>query len=248
MRTAVQVTVLGSGDAFGAGGRLHSAYLVESAAATFLVDCGPTVLQGLKRAGVDPARIDFVCLSHLHGDHFGGVPFLFLDFLYESRRTRPITVYGPPGTQERVNTLFAALYQQQATATLPYPVSFAELAPGPQALTPTVTLDAFPVPHVAELTCFGFRLDVEGRRILYSGDTGWTDAFLERTRGVDLFICECSTFETRLDIHVAYPDVAAHASALGCRRLVLSHLGAEPLRRLGEITLEVAQDGMVIAL
>src|SRR5882724_4786828 len=79
MPSAAQVTVLGSGDAFGSGGRLNSAYLVESPGATFMVDCGTTVLQGLKRSGVDPARIDFICLSHLHGDHFGGVPFLFMD-------------------------------------------------------------------------------------------------------------------------------------------------------------------------
>jgi ribonuclease BN (tRNA processing enzyme) len=249
MPNAVQVTVLGSGDAFGAGGRLHSAYLVESAGATFLVDCGATVLQGLKRAGVDPARVDFVCLSHLHGDHFGGVPFLFLDFLYESRRDRPITIYGPEGTQARVNALFAALYQRQATQTPPYPVTFAELEPGPTTTTAQgVSIEAFAVPHVAELVCFGFRIRVGGRTIVYSGDTGWTDAFVERTRGADLFICECSTFETRLDIHIAYPDIAARASTLGCRRLILSHLGAEPLRRRGEINLEVAEDGMVIGL
>jgi len=114
MTSAVQVTVLGSGDAFGSGGRLHSAHLVESAAATFVVDCGTTVLQGLTRADVDPEKVDFVCLSHLHGDHFGGLPFLFMDYMYESRRRRPITIYGPPGTQERVEALFGALYQRQA--------------------------------------------------------------------------------------------------------------------------------------
>src|SRR5262245_6222152 len=108
--TNVRVTVLGSGDAFGAGGRLHSAYLVEGPSATCLVDCGPTVLQGLKRAGIDPGRIDFVCLSHLHGDHFGGLPFLFMDFLYTSHRTRPLTIYGPPETERRVRRLYAALY------------------------------------------------------------------------------------------------------------------------------------------
>jgi len=86
----VRLTVLGSGDAFGAGGRGFSAYLVEAPGATFLVDCGPTVLQGLKRAGCPPERIDFVLLSHLHGDHFGGVPFLFMQYTYEAPRTRPL--------------------------------------------------------------------------------------------------------------------------------------------------------------
>ena len=122
MRSPVQVTILGSGDAFGSGGRLNSAYLVESAGATFMVDCGMTVLQGLKRSAIDPERIDFVCLSHLHGDHFGGIPFLFMDYLYESRRTRPLTIYGPPGTERSVMALFSALYQRQSLDPLPYPV------------------------------------------------------------------------------------------------------------------------------
>jgi len=63
----VRVTVLGSGDAFGSGGRLHSGYLVEGRTRTFLLDCGPSILQALKRVERDPGAIDFVLLSHLHG-------------------------------------------------------------------------------------------------------------------------------------------------------------------------------------
>ena len=244
----VRVTVLGSGDAFGAGGRLNSAYLVEGPAATFLVDCGTTVLQGLKRAHIDPGRVDFVCLSHLHGDHFGGIPFLFMDFLYESRRTRPITIYGPPSTERRVRALFGALYERQASDGLPFAVHYVELPTPGVTTVQCVTLEAFAVPHVSELVCYGFRIGVGGRTIVYSGDSAWTDEFLARTKNADLFICECSTFETRLGIHVSYPEIAARAASLGCRRLLLSHLGAEPLRRRDEISLEVAEDGMVIAL
>jgi ribonuclease BN (tRNA processing enzyme) len=247
MSSAVQVTILGSGDAFGSGGRLHSAYLIEAPGATFLVDCGTTVLQGLKRAGVDPTRVDFVCLSHLHGDHFGGVPFLFMDYLYENRRARPIGVYGPPGTEARVQALFEALYMRQANESMPYPVSFVEMQAGPTAVQ-DVTIDAFAVPHVAELVCYGFEIRVAGRRIVYSGDTGWSDALAARAKGADLFICECSTFETRLDIHISYPEIAARASSLGCKRLLLSHLGREPLARRNELTLEIAEDGMRISL
>lgn len=244
----VRVTVLGSGDAFGSGGRLHSAYLVEGPHATFLVDCGPTVLQGLKRAGVDPARIDFVCLSHLHGDHFGGVPFLFMDFLYASKRTRPLTIYGPPATERRVQGLFGALYERQATEPTTFPVAYVEL-PGARAIdVQGVRIEAFAVPHVSELVCYGYRMTVGGRTIVYSGDSGWTDDFIARTQGADLFVCECSTYETQLGIHVAYPEIAARAAALGCRRLVLTHLGHEPLARRAEISLELAEDGLVIEL
>ena len=244
----VRVTVLGSGDAFGSGGRLHSAYLVEAPEATFLIDCGPTILQGLKRSSIDPTCIDFVLVSHLHGDHFGGIPFLFMDYLYENERRRPLTVCGPPGSERRVARLFAGLYERQAAEALPFEVRYVEVPTARTMAMGEVTIEAFSVPHVSELVCYGYRVEVGGKVIVYSGDAGWTEEFVTRTRDADLFICECSTFETRLDIHVAYPDIHARAADLRCRRLVLSHLGSEPLEHRREITLELAEDGMVILL
>src|SRR5215468_6171657 len=126
----MRMTVLGSGDAFGAGGRFHSAYLVEAPAAAFLLDCGPSILQAAKRLQWDLARLDAVMLTHLHGDHFGGVPFLFMEYRYETPRTRPLTIYGPEGTERRVRALFAALYEHTAAQPLPFPVEYRELAAG----------------------------------------------------------------------------------------------------------------------
>jgi ribonuclease BN (tRNA processing enzyme) len=244
----VRLTVLGSGDAYGSGGRLHSAYLVESPDATFLLDCGPTVLQGLKRAGRDPGAVDFVLLSHLHGDHFGGLPFLFLEYQYETLRTRPLAVYGPTDTERRVRAAYAALYEKTSREPARCPVRYEALTAGRARAIGAVHVTPFAVPHVSDLLSLGFRIDVAGRSILYSGDSSWTEDFIARSRGVDLFLCECSTYETRLDIHISYPEIAARAAELGCRRLVLSHLGSEPLRRLGELSLECARDGMTLDL
>jgi ribonuclease BN (tRNA processing enzyme) len=224
---AVRVTILGSGDAYGSGGRLHSAYLIEAPGTTFLLDAGPTVLQGLKRIGRDSATIDYVVLSHLHGDHFGGVPFLLLEYRYERPRTRPFTVYGPRDT---------------------FPLRFEELTPRTPRTIGGVRFLPFPVPHVSELLCFGLRIEVAGRTIVYSGDSAWTEDFVAQSRGADLFICECSTYETRLDLHIAYPELAARAKDLGCRRLLLSHLGSEVLHHAAELSLECATDGMTIEL
>src|SRR5713226_7944298 len=120
-RHVVRVTVLGSGDAFGSGGRLHSAYLVETPTTTFLLDCGPTILQALKSGRRDTETVDFVLVSHLHGDHFGGLPFLFMEYIYERPRRRPLAVYGPFGTERRVRALFAALYEKNAEMPMPFP-------------------------------------------------------------------------------------------------------------------------------
>lgn len=245
----VRVTVLGSGDAFGSGGRGHSAYLVSAPDATFLLDCGPSVLQALKRHGEDPGAIDFVLLSHLHGDHFGGVPFLLMQYLYEQPRTRPLVVYGPGGTEQRVRALFATLYERSARESLPFALRFADVTPGTAVSIGGVQVRPFVVPHATELVCLGYRVEVAGRSLLYSGDAGWTDDFVTQARGVDLFLCECTTYERSMpDFHLSYREITARAQDLGCRRLLLTHLGSEPLGHLAEITLECARDGMTIDL
>jgi len=244
----VRITVLGSGDAFGSGGRGHSAYLVEAPGVTFLLECGPTILQAMKTFGHDPGRLDFVVLSHLHGDHFGGVPFLFLEFRWEGLRRRPLTIYGPRDTARRVEALYQALYEQVSREPPPYPLSYRRLVADRATAVGGVEIVPFAVPHAKELECFGLSIAVAGRTIVYSGDSAWTDEFLARVRGADLFLCECSTYETRLDIHLSYPEIAARVRDLGCRRLVLSHLGREPLAHLAELSLECARDGLVIDL
>ena len=66
------VTIIGSGDAFGSGGRINTCFFLETAKGALLVDCGASALPALKARGIDPNRIDAIVLSHLHGDHFGG--------------------------------------------------------------------------------------------------------------------------------------------------------------------------------
>lgn len=244
----VRVTVLGSGDAFGAGGRLHSAYVVEAAGLTMLLDCGPTVLQGLKRAGKDAAAIDVVLLSHMHGDHFGGVPFLFMEYRYETPRTRPLTIAGPAGTRARIERLFHALYERSADEAPAYGLTYRELVPGVPLELGEARVVPFVVPHAAELQCVGYRLEIAGRTIVYSGDSAWTEEFLRQARDADLFLCECSTYDTRVPIHLSYEEIAARARDIGCRRLVLTHLGRETLAHRETLTLECAEDGMTIDL
>src|SRR2546427_6557158 len=140
-RHVVRVTVLGSGDAFGSGGRLHSAYLVEAPRHTFLLDCGPTILQAFKQTGRDPGAVDFVLLSHLHGDHFGGLPFLFMEYRFEEPRSRQLTVYGPPGTERRVRALFGALYERIASEPLPFAVRYEEVVAGTSPALDGVRVD-----------------------------------------------------------------------------------------------------------
>jgi ribonuclease BN (tRNA processing enzyme) len=98
----MRLTIAGSGDAFGSGGRLNTCFWLETAKGMLLVDCGASALPALKACKLDPNKIDAVVLSHLHGDHFGGLPFLLLDAQFLSRREKPLLIAGPPGGRDSI--------------------------------------------------------------------------------------------------------------------------------------------------
>ena len=106
----MRLTIIGCGDAFGAGGQLQTSFHVRSDSSTFLIDCGVTTLIGMNRLGLATNEIGMVCVTHLHGDHFGGLAWLLVDAQYVSKRTRPLIVTGPKGIAERFLTAAEALY------------------------------------------------------------------------------------------------------------------------------------------
>jgi ribonuclease BN (tRNA processing enzyme) len=243
----LDVTILGSSDAFCSGGHPHATYLVETRQATLLVDCGPTVLLSLKRQGVDTASIDFVVISHMHGDHFGGLPFLLLEYLYERPRTRPFTVYGPRGIRERVETLMRALYPDVLPEKLGFQLDFVELEPERRITVADLELHPVRVPHQDEDVSLAVGFASGGKRMLYSGDSPWDDRFLELARGVDLFLCECTAYEESMGRHIQWTTLKPLVPKLGCKRLVLIHLGRDMRAHCGELGVECATEGLKIS-
>ena len=243
----LDVTILGSSDAFCSGGHPHAAYLVETTRSTFLVDCGPTVLLALKRQNIDTASIDFVVISHMHGDHFGGLPFLLLEYIYERPRTRPFVVFGPRGIADRVWTLMRALYPDVLPETLAFTFEFVVLEPEQPTTIGDVDMYPVRVPHQDEDVSLALRFTSGGKRLLYSGDSPWDERFVELARGVDLFLCECTAYEAPMGRHIQWTTLKPLVSSLGCRRLVLIHLGREMRAHCAEIDVECATEGLKIS-
>jgi ribonuclease BN (tRNA processing enzyme) len=245
---ADRVVFLGTGDAFSAGGRYQAAYLIQGAGSSMLLDCGPGTLTSLKRHELPAAPIDTILLSHFHGDHFAGLPFLFLEYVYGEIRKNPLRIVGPPGVEDRVMSIFRAMYADSAAEPLPYEIRFIEARPGRELYLDDRRIDCFHVPHQKNPPSYGYAIRSDGRKIVYSGDTGWTEDLLAHSKNADLFICECSFFETRMETHLDYPRIAENLGRFGSKRIVLTHLGQEVLQRRREIAIEVAHDGLVIEL
>jgi ribonuclease BN (tRNA processing enzyme) len=244
---SVRVQFLGSGDAFASGGRFQTCFHLAGSDESLLIDCGATALVALKRAAIDPASIGWVALSHLHGDHFAGLPWLILDGQF-ARRTRPLVVAGPPGTEVRFKQTFEALYPGASSVVRPFEIRFVELVQrtrcelGPAVVTP------FEVAHGSGAPPYALRVEYGGKLIGYSGDTEWTDSLIDAARGADLFICECNFLDKRVPGHLDYQTLSEKRAQLDCERLVITHMSDDMLGHLGEVDIEAANDGMVIAL
>jgi ribonuclease BN (tRNA processing enzyme) len=243
----VEVRFLGSGDAFGSGGRFQTCLMLSGEGGSLLIDCGASSLIAMKRAGVDPSAIGWVVLTHLHGDHFGGLPFLVLDGQF-SRRTRPLLVAGPPGVRGRVEAAMEVLFPGSTGVARRFPTEFLDVAERAATRVGPATVTAFPVVHASGAPSYAVRVEYEGRTVTYSGDTEWTETLVEAARGADLFVCEAYAFDRRVRYHLDYRTLRERRGRLACRRLIVTHMGPDMLERLDQVEMEHAEDGQLIAL
>ncbi len=163
---ALTVTFAGSGDAFGSGGRYQACIHVRSPGhESVLLDCGATSLSALRRLGLDPGEVAAVFVSHLHGDHFAGLPFLILDGQF-SRRTRPLSVVGPPGLTRRLTDTMECLFPGSSTAARRFSVDAIELEPGSACAVSGVTVRAWAGEHPSGAPALLLRLGLAGQTAL----------------------------------------------------------------------------------
>jgi ribonuclease BN (tRNA processing enzyme) len=244
---SVKVTVLGTGDAFSSHGRFNAGYLIEAGGYRILMEAGPTIMAALKRAEISPADIDLILISHMHGDHFAGLPFLFLDYTYESRRRTRLTVAGPRHLEGRSLTLVRTMFPGTAAIELARKSRWVVIEPGEKHRFGPARIAAIRTPHMKRYKSLAFRIEIGGRTIVFSGDTGWTEDLVPFAAGADLFLCECTYFESsQLDFHLNYPRLEKERDRLQVKRMVLTHLGREVLDRGSEIAMEMAFDDMRI--
>ncbi len=246
----VRIRFIGCGDAFGSGGRLQTCLCVESDTHRFLVDCGASALVGLRKFGVDPNAVDTVLVTHMHGDHYAGIPWLALQRATAGVR-RPLTVLGPKGIAKRLpglgNHLFPSASPRPNRFNLDIreyasfrPATLGEVWPG------GLTLTGYPVTHVPATNPHALRIEVGGKVIVFSGDTAWDDNLIEAAARADIFICEAWSLRPRAPVHLDIETLRARRADLDCERIMLTHMGDDVLAALPIEGFEAAEDGMVV--
>jgi ribonuclease BN (tRNA processing enzyme) len=247
----MKLTIVGSGDAFGSGGRFNTCFMIETAGRTILIDFGASSLVALRAQSIDPNRIDAIILTHLHGDHFGGLPFLFLDGQFLSRRTRPLVIAGPPGSRARIEALLEIFFPRSGRTPWRFPWDVVEIALNGTSELIGLTITTTEVVHFSGGPSTAVRVS-DGRSVLaYSGDTEWTDALLPLADGADLFIIECYEHARVVTGHLSWSILKTKLPDLRARRIMITHMNASMLAKVEEakaMGVLIAEDGLSLDL
>ncbi|MCP3983248.1 MAG: MBL fold metallo-hydrolase [bacterium] len=243
-----EIIFIGTSDAFGAGGRRQSAYLVRAPSGGALLDCGQTTGTGLAALGISRDEIDVIVVSHFHADHFGGIPLFLLAAEYQDARRKPIRIVGPPTVEARVRRVAMAMGHGIEDHEWSFPIQFQELLSGADTELGPVRARSFETRHSPDSCPHGLIIETGGHRIAYSGDTGWFDELPAEVAGSDLFLCECTQVSRSFEYHLSLDELADRRGHFDVGELVLTHLGDEMRNLTDHSGFDIADDGRVVKL
>lgn len=222
----LELTFLGSGNAFAAGGRYWSSFLTNG---RYLFDAPPTLLPHLKQLEAPLTDIEVIFLSHFHGDHFMGLPFLFLEYIYLTERKDDLFIVGPPGVEKKIEE-FARQCYPEVTREAGYRRRYVEAQPGGDQYVNEISFRAFPMNHVVDrLKCFGYRVHVGDKTVAYTGDTMFCEEIFELAEGADVLVLDCTYSEGEGPEHVGLGDLQVIRRRLPPETaIILTHLNGNP--------------------
>jgi ribonuclease BN (tRNA processing enzyme) len=238
----VKLKVVGCSPAWPNPGGAQSGYLVESAGARLLLDCGPGVLARL-REWEDWPRVDAIAITHWHLDHWGDlVPWVWGAMFGPARELDAPELWVPPAGRALLSDLGGRLGQPEMFENA---FQVREYEPGIAFGAAGMDVTAIRVLHY-ELEAYGFRVSANGSVLAYSGDSGPHEGLAELARDADLFVCEATLVdgteerEGRPRGHLSPSEASSAFLASGARRLVLTH---RPKERELDASYEQLSDG-----
>lgn len=235
------------GPAIRPGGPSPTAMLLQASGRNLVIDCGLGVTRGLVEAGLHLRDLDLIFITHLHSDHVLELGPL-IHTAWTTGLARPVTVYGPPGTQDLWSGFLASLsydirtrIDDEGRPDLGSLVTIVEYGPGMVFEADGLSVDALRVDHPPVTDCFALRARFSGRCVVFSSDTAYFPPLAEFASGADILVHEAMLPEGVESIvsrtgngarlrehliasHTFAADAGRIAAAAGVKRLVLNHL------------------------
>jgi ribonuclease BN (tRNA processing enzyme) len=245
----MRLTILGSGDAFSSGGRLPSCYVLEHGPTCLLLDCGPAVLPALRWANLTTNSFSHIFISHLHGDHMGGLPFVLIDAIFPRRRREALTLVGPPGLEARFRLACEVFYPRSLEMERAFELNFIELEKEVGQEVAGFSVTPYEVNHFSGSPSYALRFATEDKVFAFSGDAGWSDNVVRAGKDADLYLIECYQYDFKLHMHLDYLTIAKHFPAIAAKKYVLTHMSDAMLDHAGDVDAgccTLAEDGLVV--
>lgn len=215
----MRLTVVGCAGSAPGPNSPASCYLVEHDEFVLALDLGNGSF-GALQAHVRPGDVDAVYLSHLHADHcLDAAPFVVWHRYSGQSDGRTVPLYAPVGADRRL----AAAYDPDG-GPIDDVFDVTAIGPGRWTLGPfevTTARTAHPV------ECYAVRLTAGGRSLVYTGDTGPSEAVVEIARGADVLLAEAAYPEAPdlpPGLHLTGRQAGEHAAAAGVGRLIVTHV------------------------
>lgn len=254
LKGKMRLTVLGSGTSVPHPRRSSSAHWLDAGGGTLLLDISGPAIHRMAQENCDWPNLDAVWISHFHLDHFGGLaPFLFgTKYAPQTQaRRKPLNVFGPRGTEKLLRRFDEA--NEYGLFKQPFPLKLREVSPRTEfEVFAGLSAETFSTPHTSE--SLAVRLThTGGASLVYTSDTGYTEALARFARAADLFLMECSFFRSKpVETHLELADAMKLARLAEPRRVVLAHLYPEwdgvdieaEARKLWDGEVIEAQDGL----
>ena len=240
----MEVKFIGTGDAFGSGGRLQPCFLATDKENSFALDFGLTALISLRQQKIKPNTIDAVLLTHLHGDHCGGVPFLLIDAMLGSKRESPLTIIGPVGIETHIKSLHEKLFPGSNIMQPKFTVKYIEITPKESVYWGKYKISAIDAKHTVTTKPLALKIETGSKTLAYTGDGELTETLIDFTADADLLIAECYYFDKPVKWHLNYPDI----KNLKAKKIVLTHMHENMLAHKEKVPEICAYDGFEIKI
>jgi ribonuclease BN (tRNA processing enzyme) len=248
----VELTVLGCGGTWADPGGATSGYLVREDGFNVWLDCGTGTLARLEQI-IPMSEIDAVLVSHAHPDHFVDLYPCFYARHYAGKGEPGLPLFCPAGFFDQVGGLVSSESRDvMATA-----FNWLELHDEADFEIGPFRVKARNMAHIG-VPALGYRIEVDGRALAYSGDTGPSEHLVELARDADVFLCEATWQEGMelLPFHLSGRQAGEHARAAGVERLVLTHIWPSLDKELSRVEaaetfsgpIDIAREGMVIPI
>ena len=215
-----------------------------------LVDAGDGAAEQIAKAGHSLTDVDTIILSHLHIDHTGGLSAI-LGMHYQQHLPGTLTIYGPPGTRQVVDGIFAsekpllaldAAGSPQVAQLAPSKVVVIEITDGEKLSVDGIKITAAENSHygfqpgTADYKAYqslSFRFDMSDRSILFTGDTGPSDAVQALAKGAGMLVCEITDPDFELaSLKAERPDIPFFADSALKKHFAEQHLTSDAVGKL----------------